>query len=91
MKIQILTVTGQVVREITKQELGAIHIGLNRTDFAWDGTDQFGDRLANGVYLYRVVARRANGEEYDLVSDKENGGNLSQYFQGGFGKMYLLR
>ena len=51
MKIQVLTVTGKVVKEITKQELGPLHIGRNITEYKWDGTDQFGQRLANGVYL----------------------------------------
>ena len=54
LKIQILTVTGKIVREITKDELGPIRIGRNITEFKWDGTDQYGQRLANGVYLYRV-------------------------------------
>ena len=54
IKIQILTVTGRVVREITEDELGPIQIGRNITEYAWDGTDEFGDRLANGVYLYTV-------------------------------------
>ncbi|HEX8659259.1 MAG TPA: hypothetical protein VF690_17095 [Hymenobacter sp.] len=54
MKIQILTLTGRVVREIFMNELGPLHIGNNITDFAWDGTDSYGDRLANGTYLYRV-------------------------------------
>src|SRR4029077_9334565 len=49
-KIQIMTITGKVVREITEAEIGPLHIGRNITQFAWDGTDQFGDRLANGVY-----------------------------------------
>jgi flagellar hook assembly protein FlgD len=54
-KIQIMTVTGKVVREIMRSELGDLHIGNNITEFAWDGTDQFGDPLANGLYVYRVV------------------------------------
>jgi hypothetical protein len=91
LRIQIMTVTGKVVRELTKAELGSIHVGLNRTEFAWDGTDQFGDKLANGVYLYRVTARKLTGEDYELINDSENGGNLGQYFQAGFGKMYFMR
>ena len=86
-----MTVTGQIVREITQEELGSIHVGLNKTDFAWDGTDQFGDKLANGVYLYRVTARKANGQPYEIINDAENGGKLDTYFKGGFGKMYLMR
>ncbi|MEO8591332.1 MAG: C25 family cysteine peptidase [Flavobacteriales bacterium] len=85
MKVQIMTVTGKVVREVTMTELGPIRVGRNITEFAWDGTDQFGDRLARGVYLYRVIAQ-LNGEDIE-----ERGTNASQYFTKGFGKMYLLR
>jgi hypothetical protein len=86
MKIQIMTITGQVVREIEMDELGPLRMGINRTTFAWDGTDQFGDRLANGVYLYRVVTNAANGQSIEL-KNKET----STYFKSGFGKMYLMR
>ncbi len=91
LRIQIMTVTGKVVRELTKAELGPIHVGLNRTEFAWDGTDQYGDKLANGVYLYRVTAKNAAGQDYEISNNSENGGNLGNYFQSGFGKMYLMR
>ncbi len=85
MKIQIMTVTGKVVREITMDELGPIHIGNNRTEFAWNGTDEFGDQLANGVYLYRVVARKNNEDMNSFATP------TSQYFKNGIGKMYLMR
>jgi hypothetical protein len=85
MKIQILTVTGKVVREITQDELGTLRIGTNRTEYAWDGKDEYGDQLANGVYLYRVITKR-DGADY------ENYGNRTDYmFRQGFGKMYLMR
>lgn len=83
--IQILTVTGRVVREITENELGRIYIGRNITEYAWDGTDEFGDPLANGVYLYRVIAK-INGED---IKHRETAAD--QYFKKDFGKMYLLR
>ena len=86
MKIQIMTVTGKVVREITMEELGDLHIGNNITDFAWDGTDEYGDKLANGVYLYRVVTKDSDGQEYERFNN-----NTNQFFQNGFGKMYLMR
>ena len=41
IKIQILTITGKVVREITKDELGPLHVGRNITEFKWDGTDMY--------------------------------------------------
>ena len=83
--IQIMTVTGRVVREITEDQLGPIHIGRNMSEYAWDGKDEFGDPLANGVYLYRVKSR-LNGEE---IKHLETGAD--QYFKKGFGKMYLMR
>ncbi|HNW88629.1 MAG TPA: C25 family cysteine peptidase [Bacteroidales bacterium] len=83
-KIQILTVTGKVVREIDLTELGPIHIGRNITEYAWNGTDEFGDRLANGVYLYRVVTR-LNNEKLELRETQAD-----QYFKKEFGKMYLI-
>lgn len=85
MRIQIMTVTGRVVREVSMAEMGPIYVGRNITEFAWDGTDQFGDRLARGVYLYRVLAR-LNGEEIEVRETQ-----ASQYFTKGYGKMYLLR
>ena len=85
MMIQIMTISGRVVREIYADELGPLHIGRNFTEYWWDGRDQFGDPLANGIYLYRVVAR-LNGSDVELrLTD------ASQYFKEGFGKMYLLR
>jgi hypothetical protein len=84
-KIQIMTITGKVVREITESEIGPIHIGRNITDYAWDGTDQYGDKLANGVYLYRVVTS-INGQGIDLYAT-----DADQYFKKGWGKMYLIR
>jgi hypothetical protein len=88
MKIQILTVTGKIVREITKDELGPIHIGRNITEFKWDGTDQFGQKLANGVYLYRFVTS-LNGKRMEKYKAKND--NTDMYFNNGYGKMYLMR
>jgi flagellar hook assembly protein FlgD len=88
LKIQILTITGKVVREITKDELGGLHIGRNITEFKWDGTDQFGQRLANGVYLYRVVTTM-NGRQMEKYKSGED--DTDKYFNRGYGKMYLMR
>ncbi len=88
MKIQILTITGKVVREITKEELGPLHIGTNITEFKWDGTDMYHMRLANGVYLYHVVTN-LNGQS--LQKYTATGENTDQYFTKGYGKMYLMK
>jgi len=84
-RIQIMTITGRVVRDIRKEELGPIRIGRNMTEFAWDGKDEFGDALGNGVYLYRVMTSIKGTE----VERRET--NADTFFKQGLGKMYLMR
>lgn len=86
--IRILTVSGKVVREINRQEFGNIHVGNNISEFAWDGTDMFGDRLANGVYLYQVFTRI---EGNDLTNYKTSNKNESNFFLNNTGKIYLMK
>jgi hypothetical protein len=88
IRIQVLTITGKIVREITKDELGPLHVGRNITEFKWDGTDTYGQKLANGVYLYRVLTN-LNGKS--LEKYKAEGDKTDQYFNKGYGKMVLIR
>lgn len=85
LKIQIMNIRGTVVREIFRDELGPLHVGENLTEYAWDGTDQFGDPLANGVYFYRVIASM-QGQRMDALAQ-----DYDKYFKKGFGKMVLVR
>ncbi len=82
--IKILTASGRIVREISREELGTLRIGRNITDYYWDGRDQFGDRLAAGVYFYTVTTK-INGQDIDLRPS-----GADQYINKEFGKMYLL-
>ncbi len=85
-KIQIMTITGRVVKEIDLLQKGEVRPGYNNiTDYAWDGTDRYGQRLANGVYLYRVVSK-IEGEDI-----KHRSTSADNYFHQGLGKMYLIR
>ncbi|MEO6837416.1 MAG: hypothetical protein ABI185_03450, partial [Ginsengibacter sp.] len=88
IRIEILTITGKIIREITENELGPLHIGRNITDFRWDGTDMYGQKVANGVYLYRVLTN-LNGKSMDKFTD--SGDNTDKYFTKGYGKMYFMR
>jgi hypothetical protein len=85
LRIQIMTISGKIVREVFLAELGPIHVGNNITEYAWDGTDQYGDKLANGLYFYRVVTM-LNGSEIDHYES-----STDAYFKKGIGKMYLMR
>ena len=86
-KIQIMTVSGRVVREITEAEFGPLRAGTHQSDFCWDGRDEYGDQLANGVYLYRIVAKKADGTDFEFYENN----SVDGFFKGGFGKMVLMR
>ncbi|MFC5283379.1 C25 family cysteine peptidase [Pedobacter alpinus] len=86
IKIQIMSASGKIVKEINKEELGNIRIGNNLTDYAWDGTDTFGDRLANGVYFYKVTIQNNDGS---TVNNSYNATN--SMFKNNIGKIYLLK
>lgn len=84
--IQIFSQSGKVVKEITQDELGKLHIGINVTDYKWNATDNYGDRLANGVYFYRVIVKDQNGKNMEIKSS-----GADKYFKNGYGKMYIIK
>jgi len=88
--IRIMTLTGKVVREITAAELGGLNIGLNRTEYKWDGTDEYGEKLGNGTYLYQVISKKTDGSDYQKFND-ETQNNTDHLFKEGFGKLVILR
>ena len=96
IKVQIMNVSGKVVREINLASVSEnIRIGKNITNYAWDGTDQFGQPLANGLYLYRVKAflQGSELEHYDTDADQffVKKGLFTKESETDFGKMYLMR
>ncbi len=84
--IQIMTVSGRIVKEIDQAMFGDLQVGTHKSDYVWDGTDNYGDQLANGVYLYRVIAEDETGQSIEI---RDNGS--SGFFQNGLGKIVLLR
>lgn len=84
-EIHIFTITGRLVKVIDLHASNDVKMGYNITDIAWDGRDEFGDPLANGVYIYKVKAK-LNGKEMKLRDE-----GVTQMFDNGFGKMYLMR
>ena len=51
--VSVFDVTGRLVRRLVSGDLAA-----GPHSVAWDGSDSRGDRVASGVYLYRVQAGR---------------------------------
>jgi hypothetical protein len=59
VQVQIFTVSGKLVK--------TIHQKVNMEGFRseaidWNGTDDFGDRIGKGVYVYRLKVRTDSGE-----------------------------
>jgi hypothetical protein len=50
--VKIYTISGRMVRKLPEQACG---YGYNQLE--WDGRDEDGGHLANGVYLYKIDAR----------------------------------
>ncbi|WP_236979375.1 C25 family cysteine peptidase [Membranihabitans maritimus] len=88
-RIMIYTPNGRLVREITKAEFGPMRTGRHLSDYVWDGKDEHHQELAPGVYLYKVISRDSEGENYKKynISELENGG----YFKNNIGKIVKLR
>jgi hypothetical protein len=59
VQIQILTVSGRLVKTISETVMTE---GFRSEGIPWDGRDDFGDQLAKGVYVYRLMVRMPNGE-----------------------------
>jgi hypothetical protein len=85
LKITIYNSNAKVVKTITKVDLGNIKIGNNISDFTWDCTDEFGDRLANGVYFYKVEVTD-NDETFKLKRT-----SADQNFKSSVGKIYIIK
>lgn len=62
--IQIYTITGKVVKSINH----TINEGGFRLDgIEWDGRDEYGDKLARGVYIYRVSVSDNNKKKAEKI------------------------
>ncbi|RMG88039.1 MAG: oxidoreductase [Bacteroidetes bacterium] len=60
--VQIYTVSGRLVKTLQKRIFSSGD-RLNRDNcLPWDGTDDFGDPLAKGVYLYKVKVQNQLGD-----------------------------
>ncbi|HPN34630.1 MAG TPA: C25 family cysteine peptidase [bacterium] len=61
VSVRIYTVSGRMIRELENGDTAAGFAAI-----LWDGRDADGDRPANGVYLYKVIAS-AQGEETEAM------------------------
>ena len=54
VQIQILTVSGKLVKTINQQVATE---GFLCREITWDGRDDFGDKIGKGVYVYKIKVR----------------------------------
>ena len=55
LTLRIFTISGRLIKEI-KRTAPELKIGFN--SITWDGKDEDGDLPANGVYLYKIIAKK---------------------------------
>jgi len=66
VQIQIFTITGKLAKTINQSVNTS---GFRADPIQWDGTDDYGDPLARGVYIYRVRIKNSDGQ-YAEKSEK---------------------
>ena len=62
--IQIYTITGKVVKSINQT---INNEGFRFDGIEWDGKDEFGDKLARGVYIYKVSVTDGAKKKADKI------------------------
>ncbi len=65
VSIKIYTVAGRLIKTF---EPMPGRVGYNVFPMAWDGRDDDGDSVANGVYLYKIIAK-SNWDEKTLTAE----------------------
>ena len=65
--IQIFTISGKLVKTI---EADQFTNGRRVSGIKWDGTDDYGDRLGKGVYLYKVKVRSEDSRKSESDFEK---------------------
>lgn len=65
LKLKIYTVAGRLIKEFNKS---AAELGYDFNEIYWDGRDQDGDLVANGVYIYKLTMKK--GDETQDATQK---------------------
>ncbi|MEP5131308.1 hypothetical protein, partial [Nonlabens ulvanivorans] len=54
VQIQVMTISGKV---IWSKNQSVTTTGFTSREITWDGTDDFGQRLGKGVYIYKITVK----------------------------------
>ncbi|MBC7188541.1 MAG: hypothetical protein H5U38_16070 [Calditrichaeota bacterium] len=58
VQLRIYSTSGRLVRDLTRE----VESVIGYTEVVWDGTDEEGEQVANGVYYLKLVARRGQNK-----------------------------
>ncbi|HKC67111.1 MAG TPA: FlgD immunoglobulin-like domain containing protein, partial [Bacteroidia bacterium] len=64
IEVQIFTITGKLVKTIAQT---VENQGFRTDGISWDGRDDYGDKLARGVYIYKVTVKNSEGSKADKI------------------------
>jgi len=64
VEVQIYTITGKVVKTILQTVQNQ---GFRTEGISWDGRDDYGDKLARGVYIYKVLVKNSEGSHAQKI------------------------
>lgn len=60
VRVQVFTVSGKLVKTLEQQ---VMQNGFRSNPITWDGTDDFGDRIGRGVYVYKLEVQNEDGQK----------------------------
>ncbi len=64
VEVKIFTVAGRLVKSLSYYHSGGSSFFVSPP---WDGTDDDGDQLANGTYLYKLITRSNEGGSFKQI------------------------
>ena len=64
LSIQIFTISGKLIKTINKN---LFNEGFRIDGIEWDGRDEYGDKLAKGVYIYKVKLSASDGSSTEKI------------------------
>lgn len=64
VSVQIFTISGKLTKTITSQVVASTS---HFDQISWNGLDEYGDKLANGVYIYKIKVKSASGRSTEAT------------------------
>ncbi len=63
--VNIYSMSGKIVKSISRSKISP---GYQISDISWDGTDDYGNKLANGIYIYKI---KVFSPEYNISRESK--------------------